>query len=41
VGRGKTVLLVTHDKDVAAHGSRVLTLSDGQIVGAAEGSAHA
>ena len=24
VGRGKTVVLVTHDKDVAAHGSRVL-----------------
>jgi putative ABC transport system ATP-binding protein len=32
VQRGKTVFLVTHDRDVAAHGSRVLTLSDGQIV---------
>jgi len=36
VSRGKTVLLVTHDKDVAAHGSRLVTLSDGKIVGPAE-----
>jgi len=32
VVRGKTVLLVTHDKDVAAHGSRVIEISDGTIV---------
>jgi putative ABC transport system ATP-binding protein len=31
VEQGKTVLLVTHDKDVAAHGSRVLTIADGRI----------
>ena len=29
---GKTVILVTHDKDVAARGSRVITLADGEIV---------
>lgn len=32
VDRGKTVLMVTHDKDVAAHGSRILVLSDGEII---------
>jgi putative ABC transport system ATP-binding protein len=40
VARGKTVLLVTHDKEVAAHGSRVLNMSDGRIVGSAEGTAR-
>jgi putative ABC transport system ATP-binding protein len=29
---GKTVILVTHDKDVAARGTRVITLADGEIV---------
>lgn len=29
---GHTILLVTHDKDVAKRGSRVITLSDGEIV---------
>ena len=29
---GKTVILVTHDKDVAARSSRVITLADGEIV---------
>jgi putative ABC transport system ATP-binding protein len=38
VQRGKTVLLVTHDKDVAAHGSRRITLSDGAIVGSSMGA---
>jgi putative ABC transport system ATP-binding protein len=33
VGHGKTVFMVTHDKDVAAHGSRIVTLSDGKILG--------
>ena len=33
VGGGTTVLLVTHDSDVAAHGSRILTLADGRLVG--------
>jgi putative ABC transport system ATP-binding protein len=32
VKRGKTVLLVTHDKDVAAHASRVIEIADGTIV---------
>ena len=43
VGRGKTVLLVTHDKDVAAHGSRILTLVGRQVwsVAAAKGASHA
>ncbi|MBL8077716.1 MAG: ABC transporter ATP-binding protein [Anaerolineales bacterium] len=30
---GKTIFLVTHDKDIAKRGSRMITLSDGQIVG--------
>ncbi|HOU12638.1 MAG TPA: ABC transporter ATP-binding protein [Anaerolineae bacterium] len=29
---GKTVILVTHDKDVAARGTRVITLADGEII---------
>lgn len=33
VKQGRTVLLVTHDKDVAKHGTRVITLADGAIVG--------
>lgn len=34
--QGRTVFLVTHDKDVARHGSRVITLFDGEIVEAKE-----
>jgi putative ABC transport system ATP-binding protein len=30
--RGRTILLVTHDKDVARRGSRTITLADGAIV---------
>ncbi len=30
---GRTILLVTHDKDVAKRGSRIITLADGAIVG--------
>jgi len=30
---GKTIFLVTHDKDIAKRGSRMITLSDCQIVG--------
>ncbi|HSL45649.1 MAG TPA: ABC transporter ATP-binding protein [Anaerolineales bacterium] len=33
VRQGRTILLVTHDKDVAKRGSRVITLADGEIVG--------
>ena len=36
VQEGKTVFLVTHDKDIAKRGSRVITLSDGEIIGAKE-----
>jgi putative ABC transport system ATP-binding protein len=36
--QGRTILLVTHDKDVAKQGSRNITLADGQIIGA-EGTA--
>ena len=32
VRQGRTVFLVTHDKDVAKRGSRIITLSDGEIV---------
>lgn len=31
VTQGKTVLLVTHDKDVAQYAGRVITLADGEI----------
>jgi putative ABC transport system ATP-binding protein len=31
--RGHTILLVTHDKDVAKRGSRIITLADGVITG--------
>ncbi len=33
VQQGRTVLLVTHDKDVAKRGSRILTLADGEVTG--------
>ena len=33
VQRGRTILLVTHDRDVARRGSRIITLTDGTIVG--------
>ena len=32
VRQGHTILLVTHDKDVAKRGTRVITLADGEIV---------
>lgn len=32
VREGKTIFLVTHDKDIAKRGSRVITLSDGEVV---------
>jgi ABC-type lipoprotein export system ATPase subunit len=36
VQQGRTVFLVTHDKDIAKRGSRTITLSDGEIVQAKE-----
>jgi putative ABC transport system ATP-binding protein len=33
VRQGRTILLVTHDKDVARRGSRIITLADGMILG--------
>jgi putative ABC transport system ATP-binding protein len=42
VRNGKTILLVTHDADVAAHGTRQVTISDGHLVDAsARGASHA
>lgn len=32
VDAGKTVLMVTHDPDVAAHASRTLTIADGRLL---------
>ena len=32
VRQGRTILLVTHDKDVAKRGSRIITLADGEIM---------
>lgn len=34
--QGRTILMVTHDKDIAKRGSRMITLSDGEIVQAKE-----
>lgn len=40
--QGRTILMVTHDKDIARRGSRTITLSDGQVVQTGErGDAHA
>src|SRR5512132_3792245 len=40
--QGRTILLVTHDKDVAKRGSRIVTLSDGEVIGVEQiGGAHA
>lgn len=33
VRQGRTILLVTHDKDVAKRGSRIIALADGEIIG--------
>jgi putative ABC transport system ATP-binding protein len=30
---GRTIVLITHDQNIAAHARRILTLSDGRIVG--------
>ena len=37
--QGKTILMVTHDKDIAKRGSRVITLLDGEIVHADQSEA--
>jgi putative ABC transport system ATP-binding protein len=37
VRQGRTILLATHDKDVAKRGSRIITLADGQIIGSESG----
>ena len=39
--QGHTILIVTHDKDVAKRGSRIITLADGTIVGLEGGGAYA
>jgi putative ABC transport system ATP-binding protein len=42
VRQGRTVLLVTHDRDIAKRGSRTITLSDGEIIrSAAKEGLHA
>jgi putative ABC transport system ATP-binding protein len=33
VGQGKTIVLVTHDEDIARRATRTITLSDGEIEG--------
>lgn len=33
VRQGRTILLVTHDKDVAKRGSRIIILADGEVTG--------
>lgn len=32
VGEGRTVFMVTHDEDIAKRGSRIITLTDGEIL---------
>ena len=32
VAQGKTVILVTHEADIAAYASRVIMLRDGQVI---------
>lgn len=38
---GKTIILITHSPELAEETQRILTLSDGLIVGEREGSGHA
>jgi putative ABC transport system ATP-binding protein len=33
IGRGKTILMVTHDRELANRVTRTITLADGQIIG--------
>ena len=40
VRQGRTILLVTHDKDVARRGSRLITLSDGEIIRSESAALH-
>ena len=37
-GQGKTILMVTHDNDLASRSGRIVTVYDGQILSAGEGS---
>ena len=39
--QGRTILMVTHDLDIATRGSRTVTLSDGMLVGSSREAAHA
>jgi len=32
VAQGKTILMVTHDRDLSSRANRIITLADGQIV---------
>jgi putative ABC transport system ATP-binding protein len=41
VQAGRTILLVTHDRDIARRASRTVTLSDGALVPGQRGGAHA
>ena len=38
---GRTLVLVTHDRSVAARGDRILVLDAGRIVGQETGASHA
>jgi putative ABC transport system ATP-binding protein len=39
--QGRTILMVTHDPDIARRGSRTITLSDGMLVGSTREAPHA
>ena len=38
---GKTIILITHSPELAEETQRILTLSDGVIIGEREGKGHA
>ncbi|MBO6132956.1 MAG: ABC transporter ATP-binding protein, partial [Lachnospiraceae bacterium] len=39
--KGKTIVLITHSPELAEECERILTLSDGMIIGEREGAGHA
>lgn len=38
--QGKTIVLITHSKELAAETERIITLKDGSIIGERKGSAY-